>query len=180
MKRSYASILIVLALMLPSPAHADTSWHMDGDDTHGVLDLKRLVQGHRSDPDGRLVRHRIIMFTRWGRADLRHQRNFINIFFSLDDDMRPERRLTIDVENGRLKAQMDRFPSGRRVGTAKVWRADKRSVSVAFPRSFLADVGSYRWRVNSFFHSEGEGPCGTPSDVVRTCVDHSSSFRHSL
>lgn len=180
MKRSLVALVALLGLLFPSQSSADTSSHFDGDDTHGVLDLKRVVQGHKSDPHGRLVRHRLTMFREWGRVDLRHERNFINIFFNLDKDQRPERRLTIDVEDGRLKARMDRFPSGRRVGRAEVWRPDRRSVSVAFPESFLSEVASYRWRANSFYHSKGEGPCGTPSDVVKTCVDHSKTFRHIL
>jgi len=57
---------------------------------------------------------------------------------------------------------MDRFPSGKRVGNAEVWRPNRWSVSVAFPESFLGQgVTAYAWNANSLFHTGGDGPCGT-------------------
>lgn len=106
------------------------------------------------------------------------------MFLNTDGDKRPERQLTIDVRKNKLLARMDRYPSVVRVGYADVWRPNKWSVSVAFPKSFLGEgVTAYAWYANTFFHTSGDGPCGTPTDVVRTCVDRAPNrglIKHPL
>ena len=131
-----------------------------------------------------MTRHRLSTRERWYAWNLRGDLNFINMFFNADGDKRAERRLTIDVHKKRLVARMDRYPSGQRIGFAKVWRPNKWSMSVAFPKSFLGQgVTAYGWYANTFFHTGGDGPCGTPTDVVRTCVDRApnrGSIKHRL
>ena len=124
------------------------------------------------------------MHGRWYKRNLLGNPSFLNMFLNTDRDTRPERRLTIDVRKKRLFARMDRFPSGKRVGYTKVWRPNKWSVSVAFPESFLGQgIAAYKWYANSFLHFGGDDPCGTPSDVVRTCIDRAPNrgqIKHRL
>lgn len=176
MKRSLLSGLLV-AVVVAGPAAADRSSMRDPDDTPGRLDIKVVAQSHQSGGAGDL-KHRVGMFHRWGKRHLRGSSNFINMFFTTDEDRGFERRLTIDVRNGKLYAQMDEYPSLKPVGRAQVWRPSRRGVAVAFPTNFLGEnVKTYKWQANSFFHTSGDGPCGTPTDVSRTCTDRAPDRR---
>ena len=157
---------------------------LDGNDTPGRLDIRRIVHGHRLQGEHRLTRHRLSTHRHWYTRHLRGDLSFLNMFLNTDGDKRPERRLTIDVRKKNLLARMDRYPSGKRVGYTKVWRPNKWSVSVAFPESFLGQgITAYKWNANSFFHTSGDGPCGIPTDVVRTCADRAPNrgqIKHRL
>jgi hypothetical protein len=97
--------------------------------------------------------------------------NFITIALETDGDSRSERTLVIDVKDGKLFAEV--YDSDHdRVGSADVFRPDARSVSVVFSRKLLGqNVKEYRWKAATFFHAQGDGPCGIPSDVFKTCTD---------
>jgi len=194
MKRKTGKELLVFCVLMAffvasGATAASTVGTLDGNDTHGRLDIRRIVHGHRLTGDHSLIRHRLSSRRRWYTRHLQGNPNFINMFLNTDRDKRPERRLTIDVRGNRLFARMDRFPSVVRVGYADVWRPNKWSpnkwsVSVAFPKSFLGQgVMAYGWYANTFFHTGGDGPCGTPTDVVRTCVDRAPNrglIKHRL
>ena len=144
-----------------------------------AFDIRRIVHGHRLQSENGLTRHRLSTHRRWYKRHLLGDLTFINMFLNTDGGNRPERRLTIDVCKKKLLARMDRFPSGKRVGYTKVLRPNKWSVSVAFPESLIGqDITSYNGTQNAFFHTGGDGPCGTPTDVVRTCVDRAPNRGH--
>lgn len=180
-----AVALTLTMLLIAAPAAADTTRHRDRNDTDGKLDVRLVVQGHRRGSSGTpMLRHRLTMFERWGKRALSQQNNFINLFFNTDDDRGFERRLNIDVRNGRLRAKMQTWRGLDRVGFARIWRPNRRSVTVAFPKRWLGSgVRSYEWIGVALYSIKGEGPCGLQGDVHAGCSDrlpNRSRFTHNL
>lgn len=173
---------ILALLVTTTSALGDTTRLRDPNDTDGNLDIKFVVQGHRSDTSGpRMIRHRLTMYERWGKRALTRQNNFINLFFDTDKDNGFERRLNMDVRDGELRAKMQTWRGLEEVGFAKIWRPNRRSVAVAFPKRWLgAGVRSYQWIGYALYSIKGEGPCGLQGDVYSGCTDRlPNSGRHS-
>ena len=113
---------------------------------------------------------------RWGRRAFKRRGNFINFFFDTDRDPGFERRLNIDLRRGELRARMQIWRrNGRAIqtlGRATLWRPDRRSVTVAFPRTLLGmRVTRYAWIGYSVFGIKGQGACGLNGDVYAPCTD---------
>src|SRR5687767_3955540 len=112
----------VLALLLiATPASGNTTRLHDPNDTAGKLDVKLVIQGHRSASTGPdLLRHRFTMHARWRKRALNRENNFINLFFDTDEDKGFERRLNIDERNGELRRKMQTWRDLDKVGEAKI------------------------------------------------------------
>lgn len=163
-------LLLALALLV-TPALADSTRFGDPDDTPGRFDFRALSQGH----DQGSVVHKLATYGRWSKATFgtRKDSNFMNLFFDTDGKAGYERRLTIDVDkDGKLAGTMMDWTTKETLGAVALTRPNRRSVKVTIPTTLLGPgVTSYRWYSGSFFHADNKGPCGTPSDVVKTCID---------
>jgi hypothetical protein len=175
----------VAVLTLAGTSSADTTRLSDPNDTRGKLDVKYAVQGHRLISKVRMIRHRLTMRGRWNRRALKPRNNFINLFFDTDDDKGFERRLNIDFRGTILRAKMQTWRSLKKVGIAKLWRPNRKSITVAFPKGWLGkDVDDYQWTAHTLYSIAGQGPCGFQTDVYKTCSDtlpnKNRRFTHNL
>ena len=183
--RARLASAVLISLVVAAPAAADLARFPDPNDTDGKLDVRSAVQGHRTADSGPpMIRHRLTMYEPWGKRALTRRSNFIAMFLDVDDDEGFERRLMIDVRNGKFRAKMERWRDLEDVGFADVWRPNRRSISVAFPKTWLgAGVRSYEWLANTIYGIEGEGPCGLQTDVYTWCTDsvpNRGRYTHSL
>jgi hypothetical protein len=166
-------------LTLAGTSSADTTRLSDPNDTRGKLDVKYAVQGHRLISKVRMIRHRLTMRGRWNRRALKPRNNFINFFFDTDDDKGFERRLNIAFRGARLRAKMQTWRSLKKVGIAKLWRPNRRSITVAFPEAWLGkNVDAYRWIGFANYSIAGRGPCGVQTDVYKICSDRLPNQNH--
>lgn len=172
MKRGVLSFAFAGLVLSASFARAEYSAFGDPHDVAGRLDVDWVAHGHLHTDAGRLLKHVVKMFRGWGKRQLRGPQSFINIFFNTDGDTGFERRLNIDVRDGRLRALMTKFRSGERVGIARHWHPTSKRIAVMFSPELLGSaIDGYEWIVLSIYHRGGDGPCGTRSDVVKTCID---------
>jgi hypothetical protein len=133
-----------------------TCTHADFLDNSGrALDIASIRHGHR----GSLLAHRFRTHRSW-RASLLRAGGEIAFYFDTDMDGVRNRRLGIRVRAGRLVGIMRRA-DGRRIGTVRVRRVDRRTLGFTLRRSLLGpSVGRYGWFV---FAGIGCGPldgCG--------------------
>lgn len=162
--------LVVLLGLAANPARADRRVVKDGNDAHGRLDARYALAGHRAGTgDERLIRHRIATFKAWPVRLLADGGTEIDFLFRTNGDSHDDAQITVDFRRGRLVARMRNLNSGKSLGRVHVWRPNRRSVSVAFPKKGLG--GSYRWYAVTSFHHDGSERCGTVSDVSVRCPD---------
>ncbi len=144
-----AASLVFATLFVGSQASGDVSSRSDPNDASGRLDIKKIWHEHSSS--GRVL-HRLTTFERWRARQLRCRGNLHFVFPDQHRDVR------VTFRNGTLIATILNTKDGAVVGSAKVFRASRRSVGISLRRKFFGDVDSYRWSVHS------EWLTGCPND----------------
>lgn len=154
--RHFVVLFIVVVLLTVSvgvaPASAGTRHIHDSNDVGGFLDIQSVRHGHTDS--GRL-RHKVTTFGEWGSRRLRRDCASLALVFRQADA--PHRAVEVFYRKG-LKAQMIdyRDDEPRVVGKVKVWRPDRHSVAVSFPKRMLnLSVSTYRWRAVTETYQRG-------------------------
>jgi hypothetical protein len=159
--RKLVTPAVAALLLLPASAAADGGAFRDPDEQPfcenpddpcpdgDFMDFRRLTFGH--ERPARALRHGIETSKRWKTKRLGGKHGVsIYVDFNTDDDRHMERGLEIRRKDGELWAGMFRgkYHRKRVPGRVRVWRPDRRSVKVRFPKRLLGDdVDGYRWVV---------------------------------
>lgn len=137
-------ILALVIVLLPISSQADQMVISDENDSRGFLDIRATGASHGHD--GRL-KHTITTFEPWRSRKLGQCASFGLIFPQQDRD------IAIFWRKGSLHARLvDRRTTDAKVlGHPRVWRRDRRTVTISIRRSKLGVRGldSYRWRAVS-------------------------------
>jgi hypothetical protein len=165
-----------------APGLADHASLHDDNDAFGRLDIRTITQGHTTG-GRRMLMHQVETYGSWNKSSLKHDGSYIHLLFTTDKDNRPERALVIDLQGGRLTAEMHSWKKsgigGFVYGHGRVTRSNGRSVRVTFRRALLGSkVTEYGWHVDSQFHQNGHPHCGTERGVVVVCPDSAPNDTH--
>jgi hypothetical protein len=161
---------MAFAACLAGQAAAGTRSLTDPDDGRGRLDVALIRHGHGSSED--ILLHRISTHDRWrDRALGANGRGDIRLVFSILGDRCAEKVIWLSWSKGRLKAYtQDYNPVGcgpyDDVGgssippeqvDARIWRPDRRSIALSFPRSVILGRTDhdYRWSIQTRWRSDG-------------------------
>ena len=199
MKR--ALLLILVIAVAATPAGADMGRARDRRDTKGPMDIRRIGHGHGTKQDGtETIRHSIRSHGGWKSRRLNcgggssKCRSMFNIYFDTDHDDTYERQVQIYRRDGTVYAGVIRYDedcapvgticteSSNKVGNARVWRANRRSIAFSMPVAWLGrGIRSYKWHVNlTFFRdspcpeNSGTAPSSAPRDYY--CVDYAPQY----
>lgn len=183
------TLLAIAALVGPvaAPGFASQAGTIDADDTPGRLDVQSIMHGHRGGDSDRLW-HLVKMHERWRAKALRGRASYIYVWFSTDrEDRFAERRIWIDLHNGKLRASLeiyDEFSDGAGVSPIRrldVTRPSRRTVKVFFRASDLGrNVSSYKWSVDTSYRNADSSNC------QRACFDSApdgsgrGKFEHTI
>ena len=192
MKR--ATLFLVAIGLIAAPAFADVGRRTDQRDTKGPMDIRRIGHAHGTDAEGKdTIRHTIRSHNWWRSRMLSCAegkcRSMFNVSFDKNRDGDAERLVQIYRRNRKLHALVTRFSDectvmgtvctggSRRIGQARVWRPNRRSIAFEMPVSWLGrSVKRYWWSVNLFFfrnepcpERSGEAPESAPRDYY--CSD---------
>ncbi len=153
----------LLGIASGTPAVADRTVVADGAATPGPLDIKSVWHAH--GPKLRLV-HGIRTYKPWRSRILRFEKNWLALTFdSADGYPRGNRFLWIKYSRRRdLTATMYRpgeHPNEKFIGEARVWRPNRRTVKVSFPRRFLRrrQIDRYWWSAMSSYEDPNSESC---------------------
>lgn len=169
--------VVVMILGAPTPARSDVKKAYDPNDTHGVLDVRRVSHGHR---DGkRLLSHRVDMFEPWKARRLTDETRIL-LWFSTDrEDKYVERRVAIYFAGGHLAGSIEKYDESSDSASVsvlsknlRVTRPTRRSVKVFVPRRYLnPDMSRYKWSASTFYKFRRSRHCrrtlcqdGAPND----------------
>lgn len=168
---SAALLAVALTAALVAPAAADVTTVLDGDDSPGRLDIAAAQAGHYTTAGGaRWLRHRVVTYERWSNAVLDHseENRRVSFFFKrgpgIDDFYQVWVRAGAD---GQLVGKMRRGqePHITTIGWVRVWRPDRHSVTIAFPKRYLGrNLTSYRWSVGTSYEDESSSRCAGDPD----------------
>lgn len=188
------------ALLIATPASADTYTIADADDSPSALDVASIMQSHERLSSGQLLlSYTIEMYEPWSSETLKEAEvSDISLHFDLNNEHEAayralgfcgegfERILELGVSgDGSLYGEL-RTPRQKVVGFAKVWRPDDKSVQMSFPKSALKPhLHSYQWCAQTAYHeaTEPSSECGESSDVFTLCTDRAPdrrTVRHKL
>ena len=170
-------IAAVLAVALAAPASADTRHVHDSNDVGGFLDIQSVRHAHTDS--GRL-RHKVTTFGEWGSRRLRRDCASLALVFRQYDT--PHRAVEIFYRNG-LKAQMVdyRHDEPRVVGKVKVWRPNRHSVAVSFPKRLLnLSASTYRWQALTETYKGGCPTNHGDPKIFRDFSPNDTYVRHRL
>ena len=163
MKERFALGALVLALVavpwLASARHANLD---DSRDTDGLLDIAQVRIHDEDRPTWK-----VITFPRWG-AERIFDRGYALVNIDARGDAHFEYYALVRSVGGRMTGELFRnrkSKSDYSVGGLKVWRSDRRSVSVRIPLSKLR-IGDertfYRWFVSTLM---------TGTECRQVCID---------
>jgi hypothetical protein len=136
---------------MASANHLDVT---DPNDTRGPLDVRVVESNGRNRPSWK-----IITFSRWSRPEI-FDAGYVTVLLDTRRAARPDYYILVGSRGTRLYADLWRDRESKpdyRVAKVKVWRADKKSVSVKVPLKLMI-VGTqrtfYRWTVETIFTGE--------------------------
>lgn len=169
MRKNMLVVLLVLGL-LQGTAFADTTTRTDGDDANGLLDLQSGTHTHLRRADSqRLLVHELRTHEAWREREWGD--SYVRVLFSTDDDPTWERQLYVARTGGNFYAEMT-SRRGKIVGYAKVFRPNRRTLRMEFPKALLpTGTDSYKWFATSVFSEPSHPDCGTQGDVAVLCFD---------
>jgi hypothetical protein len=155
-----------------APAWAGAAVYPDRDDTPSRFDISRLSHGRRLSRGGnpRLM-HRVTTHDAWRALLMDGHPSSFDIFITTDRDRRLERRIMIATARGAIRARMLDH-SGDVVSRPRVWKSNRRTITVAFRRGTLGRrLRSYRWYATTTFHRSSSASCGDVGTVTIVCWD---------
>ena len=149
--RVVAAATLAASFGIPTAA-ADKVTVRDKEENLGFADIAKVSHGHSERPDGSpRIRHTITLHERWRSRELCYTGRDIEIH------IRDTNRTIVIYYREKLQARvydLDR-PKNSTVGWPRVWRTDRKSVTVSLRQALLGNVGeSYRWDVGAI-----SGPC---------------------
>jgi hypothetical protein len=159
-----ASIVLGLGVGLATQVFsAGASVVAEGNDTRGALDVRRVDTLFRHKP-----LWRVTTWSQWRAHEMR-DRGYVLVHLDTFGSRRSDYYILIRASGERLRGLLfrNRVPPAddRRLGFVRVWRRDRRSVSVRLPLRRLG-VGPerevYRWYVQTIF---------TSRQCRRACLD---------
>ena len=164
-----ASVTVALGA---SPAAADALRARDANDARGRFDMRSVSHRHGRKP-GVLV-HRIGFYQPWRTSRLRGPGNYIWVWFSTDkEDRYAEDRAIVDVRQGKLGAWIEPYEEGSDYAAIgpptqiRVRRADRRSVTIAFPARLLRrGLKRYSWSASTSYRASDSTRC-----ALAPCTD---------
>lgn len=145
------SALIAALSLAPWLAQASHRDPRDGDDTKGLLDVKRVIVQGREKP-----RWETRTYARWSVKKI-WDRGFVFVYIDTFGDERFDYYALVrgDVDHMTASLWRDRKErKDREIGFLDAWRKDKRSVVVRIPlkrMNFPEQRLTYRWRVQTIF-----------------------------
>jgi hypothetical protein len=159
MRASLALAWSFVALVAATVAVADTTKLQDNRNARAnVFDIESASAGHR----GALLRHTIRTYHGWGSSELRSTRarpRMIAIYVwerSHEFGSKQDFQLFARFRKGKLRGYVLRVrPHEKLVGTFKVRRLDRHSITFEFDSALIDDPGSYRWQAVSGFTGNG-------------------------
>ncbi|HEU4480875.1 MAG TPA: hypothetical protein VFS18_03240 [Actinomycetota bacterium] len=161
MKKFVVVVCLLALVIVPLWALARHEDVGDGNDTKGLLDVKRV------DVDGKRPRFKIITFAGWSTQEMWDAGHFLVQLDSRGDGHFDHYALVQSTGSG-MKASLFRDRKRKRdfrVSSLEAWRKNNRSVSVRVPLGKLnmpATRTYYRWLVRSLF---------TNHNCRATCID---------
>lgn len=176
------------SLTIMSPAAADHVSVADADDSLGRLDVKTAHHGHHTTVTGRrLLKHRITTYETWRNVALSRDNTYVTFYLHPSDGKMLRWVRVHAKDDGTLIATMLKGPEPNTdvIGPVRVWRHNRRSLTIAFPKRHLGKgVDSYRWDVLTSWQVSGSDSCGEPTEFVApaepTCPDRTTRVRHNL
>ncbi len=150
---------LLVAMALAGVAVADTTTVDDRRNVRANLfDIKRASAGHRSN----LLRHTVDTFRSWRSKELkmsRRQPRIICIYVwkaGRDAGKKQDFEICSAFKDGKLRASVLQVrPKRKRVGTAKVRRLSKRSITYDLDPKAIGDPDSYQWQAVSGYTGKG-------------------------
>lgn len=160
----FGAVLVMIALLVAIPwlASAKHAELQDGKDTTGLLDISRVRLHGQERPVWK-----IITFARWGTERI-FDRGYAIVNIDARGDGHFEYYALLRSVGGRMTGELFRNrkqKSDFSVGNVKVWRNDRKSVSVRIPLRKLrmdAERTYYRWFVQTLM---------TGRNCPRVCID---------
>jgi len=156
------SALVAALSLVPWFAQASHRDPKDGNDTKGLLDVKRVIVQGREKP-----RWETRTYARWTVKRI-WDRGFVFVYLDTFGDERFDYYALIRGDVNHMTATLFRDRREKQdldIGSLKAWRKDKRSVVVRIPlrkMNFPETRLTYRWRVQTIF---------TGSSCRRGCFD---------
>jgi hypothetical protein len=159
MRASLALASSLVALAAATVALADTTKVEDNRNARAnMFDIEAANAGHK----GALLRHTIRTYHRWGSSELRStsaRPRMIAIYVwegSHEFGTKQDFQLFVRFRKGKLRGYVLRVrPREKMVGTFKVRRLDRRSITFDFDPALIDDPDSYRWQAVSGFTGKG-------------------------
>lgn len=148
------STLIAALILLPWLAQASHRDPRDGDDTHGLLDVKRVIAEGREKP-----RWETRTYARWTVQRI-WDRGYVFVYLDTFGDERFDYYALVrgDVDHMTASLWRDfRDKKDNEIGFLDAWRNDKRSVVVRIPlkkMNFPKKRLTYRWRVQTIYSGD--------------------------
>ena len=129
--------------------------------------------GHPRHKEAAWLQHKVRMYKPWRSKRLRRYGDVGFIFPSRD------RRIEILYKRG-LRARMTKN-SGQILGRPKVWRPDRRTVAVSFPRDWLGrHLQHYNWRAVATFTPPCDDVVNPACPALFDKAPNKGNLRHDL
>ena len=163
MKRvAVALFTVALALGAMPPSHASIGGHRDAAEWDGgnYLDVVKINHGHGDTRNA--LEHSITMHEPWQDIDLEDGDSYILVNLDTDADRRGDAGVVIDYDAEQRGLYAYLYGRGIEDQVIGVSRPNLRTVSIAFNKKLLPELGSYRWKVRTWASSESDDDCGEP------------------